>query len=261
MDDPDKVAAYTAAGLVDGVMAPVYLFHCEQICDVIRPGDTVVDFGCGPATQLAMVAQLNPECSFIGVDLSAEMLGKARTHIESLGLTNVRFVVSDVTRIDQLADASADVIMSTVALHHLPTPGHLDAAFAEAARILKPDGGLYLVDFGHLKSEKSIEYFAYQYQAQQPELFTLDYLYSLKAAFDLDDFKRSCTRHFSGRARLYSTFMMPFMVAIKSASRRDKDPALKRRLASAFDAMPRTFQKDFKDLKIFFGLGGLTSSV
>lgn len=258
MDDPDKVAAYTAAGMVDGVMAPVYLFHCEQICDVIRPGDTVVDLGCGPATQLAMVAELNPQSRFIGVDLSAEMLDKARRHIETKGLTNVTFVVSDITAIDQLADASADVVMSTVALHHLPTLGHLDSAFSEAARILKPGGGLYLVDFGHLKSEKSIEYFAYQYQAQQPELFTLDYLYSLKAAFGLDDFKRLHARHFGGRARIHSTFMMPFMVAIKSAPRRDRDPALKARLATAFDRMPKTFQKDFKDLKIFFGLGGLS---
>ena len=39
MDDPDKVAAYTRAGREDGVMAPVYLFHCAQICAVIRPGD------------------------------------------------------------------------------------------------------------------------------------------------------------------------------------------------------------------------------
>ena len=164
MDDPDKVAAYTAAGMVDGVMAPVYLFHCEHICDVIRPGDTVVDLGCGPATQLAMVAELNPESRFIGVDLSDEMLGKARRHVESKGLTNVSFVTSDITAIDQLATASADVVMSTVALHHLPTLGHLDAAFSEAARILKPGGGLYLVDFGHLKSEKSIQYFAHQYE-------------------------------------------------------------------------------------------------
>src|SRR5204863_5016089 len=81
MDDPDKVTAYTRAGREDGVMAPVYLFHCAQICDVIRPGDTVVDLGCGPATQLAMVARLNPEVRFTGIDLSDEMLDRARAHV------------------------------------------------------------------------------------------------------------------------------------------------------------------------------------
>ena len=258
MDDPDKVAAYTAAGMVDGVMAPVYLFHCAQVCDVIKPGEHVVDLGCGPATQLAMVAELNPESTFTGVDLSGGMLGKARAHIEAKGLRNVRFVESDITKIDAMRDASADVVMSTVALHHLPTVDHLDRTFAEVARILKPAGGLYLVDFGHLKSEKSIEYFAYQYEERQPELFTLDYLYSLKAAFKLDDFKRLAQRHFAGRAKLSSTFMMPFMVAIKSASRRGPDETLRSRLAGKFDAMPRTYRKDYRDLQRFFSLGGLS---
>jgi len=258
MDDPDKVAAYTRAGRADGVMAPVYLFHCEQICDVIRPGDTIVDLGCGPATQLAMVAELNPACSFIGVDLSEEMLGKARAHVDALGLKNVSFLVSDITAIPQLATGSVDAVMSTVALHHLPTSDHLDRAFGEAARILKPGGGLYLVDFGHLRSEKSISYFAYQYEAQQHELFTLDYLYSLKAAFPLEVFRRTYAKHFADRAKLFSTFMMPFMVAVKSPSRHGKDASLRATLAELYDRMPRYHQKDFKDLTVFFGLGGLS---
>ena len=89
MDDPEKVAAYTRAGREDGVMAPVYLFHCAQVCEVIRPGDTVVDLGCGPATQLAMVARLNPDVRFVGVDLSEEMLERARAYGAEQGLGNV----------------------------------------------------------------------------------------------------------------------------------------------------------------------------
>ncbi len=261
MDDPDKVAAYTKAGEVDGVMSPVYLFHCRQICDVIRPGDTVVDLGCGPATQLAMVAELNPESSFIGVDLSAEMLEKARLHVESKGLTNVSFVVSDVTNLGHFADASVDVVMSTVALHHLPTVAHLESTLAEVARILKRGGGLYLVDFAHLKSDRSIEYFANQYRDQQPELFTLDYLYSLRAAFRFEDWQQLCARQIGDRARLSSTFLVPYMVALKSRSRRDRDPALSSRLASAFAQMSRTYQQDFRDLTWFFRLGGLSADL
>lgn len=257
MDDPEKVAAYTRAGRADGVMASVYLFHCEQICDVIKPGDTVVDLGCGPATQLAIVAELNPSCSFIGVDLSAEMLGKARDHVEALGLKNVSFLVSDITSIAQLANASVDAVMSTVALHHLPTTAHLDRAFAEVARVLKPAGGLYLVDFGHLRSEKSIAYFAHQYDAVQHELFMLDYMYSLQAAFSLEVFKEMCEKHLAGRAKTFSTFMMPFMVAIKSPPRHGEDALLKARLAEQYERLPRLAQKDFKDLTMFFGLGGL----
>jgi arsenite methyltransferase len=261
MDDPAKVAAYTEAGEVDGVMAPVYLFHCRQICDVIRPGDIVVDLGCGPATQLAMVAALNPHSTFIGVDLSAEMLAKARRHIEAKGLTNVSFVVSDVTDLGHFADASVDVVMSKVALHPLPGPQHLQGALSEVARILKRGGGPYLVDFAHLKSDRSIDYFASQYRDRQPELFTLDYLYSLKAAFTLDDWKRCAAQCLADRAALRSTFLVPYMVALKSHSRRDPDPALTSQLSAAFARMPPTYQRDFRDLSVFFGLGGLSSRI
>ncbi|RME23702.1 MAG: class I SAM-dependent methyltransferase, partial [Candidatus Zixiibacteriota bacterium] len=219
MDDPEKVAAYTRAGREDGVMAPVYLFHAAQISEVVRPGDTVIDLGCGPATQLAMVARLNPDCHFIGLDLSDEMLRRARAHIAEQGLQNVEFRETDITDLSAFEDGGIDAAMSTMVLHHLPDVAALEKTFAEVSRVVRPDGGLYLVDFGHLKSETSINYFAYQYADRQPELFTLDYLYSLRAAFDREDFKRLAETYLAGRAKFYSTFIMPFMVAVKSAPR------------------------------------------
>lgn len=61
MDDPLNVAAHVEAGQEHAVMASIYLFYCADICEVIRPDDTVVDLACGPANQLAMVARLNSE--------------------------------------------------------------------------------------------------------------------------------------------------------------------------------------------------------
>lgn len=260
MDDPEKVAAYTRAGREDGVMAPVYLFHCAQVCEVIRPGDTVVDLGCGPATQLAMVARLNPDVRFVGVDLSEEMLERARAYGAEQGLGNVAFQQADVTDLGFLGDASVDAVFSTVALHHLPDVDHLERTFAEVARVLRPGGGLYLVDFGHLKSEKSIEYFAYQYSDRQPELFTLDYIYSLRAAFPLADFQRLTDRHLAGRARVYSTFLMPFMVVVKSPPRAGEVPqGVRAGLAALRAALPSYHRTDLQDLRTFFRLGGLAS--
>jgi ubiquinone/menaquinone biosynthesis C-methylase UbiE len=261
MDDPEKVVAYTRAGRENGVMAPVYLFHCAQICTVFGPGETVVDLGCGPATQLALVARLNPGARFIGVDMSEEMLDRARTYIEELQLTNVSFRQGDITNLDFLPEGGADAICSTVALHHLPTVTDLERTFAGVARVLKPAGGLYLVDFGHLRAEKSIEYFAYQYQGRQPELFTLDYLYSLRAAFDLADFRQATRSYLQGRAKVFSTFLMPFMVAIKSMPRRKPDPVLKRRLLELRRQLPPHHQTDLQDLKTFFRLGGLRTEL
>ncbi len=257
MDDADKVAAYTRAGREDGVMQPVYLFNCAQISQVIKPGDIVLDLGCGPATQLGLVARLNPDINFIGVDLSSEMLNKARAHIDELNLTNVEFLTADISSLEMLADNSIDAVMSTVVLHHLPDVEALDNAFRQIERVLKPAGGLFLLDFGHLKSEKSIEEFAYQYADRQPELFTLDYLYSLRAAFSSEDFGQRYQKYLRQYAGFYKTFIMPFMVAIKSPARRDLPVEIMQSLQQIYHSMPDYHKTDFQDLAWFFRLGGM----
>lgn len=256
MDDPEKVAAYTRAGREDGVMAPVYLHHCAHICQILRPGDLAVDLACGPATQLAQVARLNPDIRFIGVDLSDPMLDRARAHVRDLGLTNVEFRRGDISVLEGFADASVDAVFTTMALHHLPTLAHLKNTFGRVAEILKEGGGLFLVDFARLKSAKSIDYFAYQYADRQPELFTLDYLYSLRAAFSVMDFEEA-VQVLRSRGKLYRMFGFPYMVAVKSAVRRELSPALIDELRKIRDEMPAHHQTDFKDMKTFFGLGGL----
>jgi len=257
MDDAEKVAAYTRAGKEDGVMQPVYLYHCAQICEVIKPGDTVVDLGCGPATQLAMVARLNPETNFIGVDLSSEMLDKARAHIKEQNLNNVEFRQEDISKLTSFPENSIDAVMSTVVLHHLPNVGTLDKTFSQINRILKSGGGLYLVDFGHLKSEKSINDFAYQYDDRQAELFTLDYLYSLQAAFWPEDFKECFQQHLSSHGKFFKTFLIPYMMVIKSPARRKPDAILLEQLLQIRHSMPSYHKTDIKDLVLFFRLGGL----
>ena len=260
MDDPEKVAAYTEAGREAGVMAPVYLYHCAQICEVIRPGDTVIDLGCGPATQLAMAARLNPDTHFIGLDMSPEMLDRARVYIDEQGLENIELRTQDITALTSLSDHCVDAVVSTVALHHLPDFAALEKTFSEVRRVLKPGGGVYMVDFGHLKSEKSIHGFAYQYADRQPELFTLDYLYSLQAAFSKQEFTRLSRQYLQGTAQAYSTFMAPFMVAVKSPVRADtRDPEILRQLHEIRDNLPSHHQTDLADLITFFKMGGLRS--
>lgn len=260
MDDPDKVAAYTRAGREDGVMAPVYLFHTAHMCEVIRPGDTVVDLACGPATQLAQVARLNPDVRFIGVDLSRPMLERAQEHIAALHLSNVELREGDITELLSIADASVDAVVSSMALHHLPSVDLLHKAFAQVKRVLRPSGGVYLADFGRLHSAKSIDYFAYQYADRQPELFTLDYLYSLKAAFSVEDFRQASVV-FGDAVRLARTFGAAFMVALKSSNRRTLSDRLSRDLLDLCDAMPSHHKADYCNLKRVFAIGGLRLSL
>lgn len=258
MNDPDKVSAYTSAGLEDGVMGGVYLYNCMQICDIIHPGDTVLDLACGPGTQLCMVARINPDINFIGIDMSPSMLERAESQVAQQGLSNVSFRQGDISKLDFFKDCSIDAVISTMALHHLPTVEHLHMSFKEIARILKPNSGIYLADFGRLKSKKSMQSFAYQHADTQPELFIQDYLFSLRAAFTLNEF-RDATQQLHEKARLYSTFAMPFMVAIKSASRSKDRLTLKKELKNIKRSMNVSNKSDFYDLSLFFRLGGLSS--
>ena len=260
MDDPLNVAAYVEAGREHAVMAPVYLFHCANICEVIRPGDTVVDLACGPANQLAMVARLNPETRFIGVDLSLPMLEQAQELIARQNLKNVTFLHGDITDLAMFAAASIDAVISTMALHHLPDTNCLMRTYAEVARILKPDGGIYMVDFGHLKAKRSIDYFANQYADRQPALFTLDYLNSLHAAFYPDDFRKAA-QPLLCKAQLFSTIALPFMVALKSPARRGDDPALRAELGGMKKELPAWHHADFADLIRHFRLGGMRCAI
>ena len=256
MDEPAQVAAYVEAGRIDGVMAASYLFHAARISQVLPGCQTVLDLCCGPATQLALVAQLNPGIRFTGVDLSGTMLDDARRHTAALGLGNVRFRQGDVTRLDGIADHSVDGVMSTMSLHHMATLAHLDACFAEIKRVLKPGGALYLTDFTRLKSLKSVLFFAYMNARHQPHLFSLDYERSLRAAFLKYDFGQLAERHFAQGVQVYTTFKVPFLVVIKSPDH-PLPVAVRRQLAEQRARLLPRYRRDLNDMRHFFRLGGL----
>lgn len=260
MDDEEQVRSYVAAGRETGVMAPTYVFHGANISDVIRPGDRVLDLACGPANQLALVARLNPDVNFVGIDLSPSMLVQAEALIKAQGLRNVSFQEGDITRLSAFEDRSFDAVVSTLSLHHLPTYAMLQQTFAEAARVLRPGGGVYITDFSRLKTRASIEYFAYQYVDRQPALFTEDYLNSLLAAFTLDEL-RSASLPLAKHAKLSSTWLVPFMASIKSPVRQSSEAALRARFKDLVSALPSWHQNDLADMIRFFRMGGLESSL
>lgn len=258
MDDPEQVAAYDEAGRIDGLMSAAYLFHSARVSQVIQGCREVVDLGCGPAVQLAQIAALNPDIRFHGIDLSPTMLDKARANVERLGLGNVRFSSGDITSLNMCADASVDGVISTMALHHLPTIDLLHRTFAEVHRILRPGGAIYLVDFGRLKRLKSVIFFAYQNAGHQPHLFTLDYERSLRAAFEFNDFVHAAREKLPGRASVLSTFMVPMLSLVKTADR-PLSPDKRQTLRSMVDRLPRRYRADLNDLRTFFRLGGLSN--
>jgi SAM-dependent methyltransferase len=258
MDDPAQVQAFLDAGSDRGALAPIYLFNTALATALIRPGDRVVDLACGPANQLAQLAAVNPDARFVGVDLSSEMLRKATDVAARQQLSNVEFETADIARLDRFADRSVDVVISTLSLHHLPDQQTLAAVFDEINRVLKPDGRVYISDLGCLRSERAIAEFARQYADQQPEIFTLDYLNSMRAAFTVADF-RAAIRPVAHRVRLHSTLLVPYMLVVKSRPVAPMDATKRRRIEQIEKAMPTHQQTDLKMLRLFFRLSGLTA--
>lgn len=256
MTDVDQVAAYTRAGRIDGVMSAAYLFHSARISQVIQGQARVIDLGCGPATQLAQVAELNPGISFIGIELSEEMLLQARQHVQSLGLKNVDLAQGDMTNLKHLPDGCADGVISTMALHHLPSNNHLEKCFSEIRRILKPQGALYLTDFGRLKTLRSVIYFAYMNAQYQPHLFSLDYERSLRAAFLADEFANLSGSKLGTEYTVHSTFPIPILTLIKSADG-VLSPEQKQRFKMMQEKLSSKYQSDLNLIRRLFRMGGL----
>jgi len=256
MEGPEQVAAFVEAGRIDGVMAASYLFNAAHISQAIQGCNTVVDLGCGPATQLALVAQLNPNISFIGVDLSPGMLASAEAHVRALGLSNVRFQQEDVAKLSGLADQSVDGVISTLALHHLPTVDLLRACFHQIRRILRPNGAVFLVDLGRLKSLKSVIYFAYMNARHQPHIFSLDYERSLRAAFMRDDFDALAKDYLPPEVEVLSTAPVPVLLITKTRDR-PLPELLRARLSDIRRRLPSRYRGDLDIIRFLCRLGGL----
>ena len=104
-----------------------------------RPGDVVVDLGCGTGEFTARLAALASPGQVIGVDNDASMLERARRQPGD----NLRFVQSAAERVDEVLDpGSADLVVSRAMLHWLPE-GARAVLFRAARRVLRPGGWLH----------------------------------------------------------------------------------------------------------------------
>jgi len=106
-------------------------------------GESVLDIGCGTGT-LALLAKARGAGRVAGIDASAEMIARARKKA-ARSSADVAFQVAFAQALP-FPDASFDVVLSTVMLHHLPRAAREEAA-REARRVLKPGGRFLAVDF------------------------------------------------------------------------------------------------------------------
>lgn len=256
MDNIPAVEAYTEGGKDSGTLSGTYLYHLSKTCSLLSPNDRVLDLGCGSGILLSMIAQLNPQCQFLGVDLSLPMLEKAKKISNDKGLFNISFREEDICQLSTIKDNSIDVLCSSMALHHLPDLHHLNETFKQISRVLKPGGFLYINDFGKLKKEKSIDYFVSRSGLEQNSILAKDYYYSLKAAFSIEEFKKVVSDNLSSDFKVFSTPISPVSVVITNGKKK-KNNSLDNSISKMYQRLPKDRKSDFNQLKLFLRISGL----
>jgi SAM-dependent methyltransferase len=111
----------------------------------IRPGEAVLDLGCGAGFDAFVAAQLvGPAGRVVGIDLSPEMLAMAEAGLREAKSPQIEFQVAQV-EVLPFPDASFDVALSNGVLNLIPDKA---AALREIFRVLRPGGRLQACDIG-----------------------------------------------------------------------------------------------------------------
>jgi len=108
----------------------------------LKAGETVLDLGSGAGIDCFLAAKkVGPSGRVIGVDMTPDMIDRARENARKSGVANVEFRLGEIEALP-VEDASVDVVISNCVINLVPDKR---AVFREIARVLKP-GGIYCLE-------------------------------------------------------------------------------------------------------------------
>lgn len=147
----------TTCGMTMNWAAPFYDLYCPAVGlgrgfraqtlrhAAIRPGERILDVGCGTGVLTRMALDIaGTGGSAVGIDPASKMIRVAR-ETAAQGNSRAEFKVAAIEGLP-FADASFDVVLSSLMLHHLP-PDTKRQGLAEVYRVLKPGGRFVIADF------------------------------------------------------------------------------------------------------------------
>jgi ubiquinone/menaquinone biosynthesis C-methylase UbiE len=110
-----------------------------------KPGQCVLDLGCGTGTLALLVKRTEPGVKVVGLDADPEMLAQAERKAEAAGMEiELTEGLSDSL---PYGDRSFDLVLSSLFFHHLD-PDSKRRTAREIARVLRPGGELHVADYG-----------------------------------------------------------------------------------------------------------------
>jgi len=148
--DSVKAAYRRYASVYDAVFGPVLQAGRHAVLDALglRPGDRVLEVGVGTGLSLPLYPR---DVRITGIDVSREMLEKARRRVARRGLANVEALLEMDAEKTAFPAASFDKI---VAMYVMPVVERPAAVLEEMHRVCKPDGEIFLVN--HVRSQNRV---------------------------------------------------------------------------------------------------------